>query len=150
MDRRDLVKSVIATGAGVLVAGTAPEAQAAVSASGVPRVVYHLSDLDKVQFVLGNIRNHIDGMGGADKVQIALVVHGPPLKSFRADAGNPPIKADVGRLKDAGVEFYACIHTMEGMKLTLADLLPGFAVADKGGVVKLAELQRQGWIYLRP
>src|SRR4029077_16318731 len=40
------------------------------------KVVYHLSDLDKVEFVMGNIRNHYNGMGGADKVTIALVVHG--------------------------------------------------------------------------
>ena len=148
MDRRDLVKSVVAAGAGALATSMVSEVRAA--ATGASMVVYHLSDLDKVQFVLGNIRNHIDGMGGPDKVTIALVVHGPPLKSFRADAGNPPIKSDVGKLKEIGVEFYACIHTMEGMKLTLTDLLPGFAVAEKGGVVKLAELQGQGWIYLRP
>jgi uncharacterized protein len=33
---------------------------------------------------------------------------------------------------------------------TLKDLLPGFAVAEKGGVVKLAEFQAQGYAYLRP
>lgn len=36
------------------------------------------------------------------------------------------------------------------MDLTLPDLLPGFAVAEKGGVVRLAELQAQGYICLRP
>src|ERR1700729_4252231 len=46
------------------------------------KVAYHLSDLDKVDFVLGNIRNHYNGMGGPDKVTIALVVHGPALKAF--------------------------------------------------------------------
>ena len=45
------------------------------------KVVYHLSDLDKVDFVLGNIRNHYAGMGGPDKVTIALVVHGPGAQS---------------------------------------------------------------------
>jgi len=39
---------------------------------------------------------------------------------------------------------------MRGMKISLDDLLPGFEVADKGGVVKLAELQADGWRYLRP
>jgi len=28
--------------------------------------------------------------------------------------------------------------------------LPGFRVAEKGGVVLLADLQAQGWVYLRP
>jgi len=30
------------------------------------KVVYHLNDLDKVSFVLGNIQNHLDGVGGPD------------------------------------------------------------------------------------
>ena len=33
---------------------------------------------------------------------------------------------------------------------TLKDLLPGFTVAERGGVVRLAELQSQGYVYLRP
>jgi intracellular sulfur oxidation DsrE/DsrF family protein len=39
---------------------------------------------------------------------------------------------------------------MEAQKLTLGDLLPGFVVAERGGVVTLAELQGQGFAYLRP
>src|SRR5262249_36244320 len=137
MDRRDAVKSVLAAGGGLLVAGGATSALATETA--VPRVVYHLSDLDKVGFVLGNLRNHIDGMGGPDGVQLAAVIHGPPLRLFKADTGNGDLKDKLAELVRERVAFFACIHTMEGMKLTLADLLPGFAVAEKGGVVKLAE-----------
>jgi intracellular sulfur oxidation DsrE/DsrF family protein len=36
------------------------------------------------------------------------------------------------------------------MKLSVADLLEGFAEVPEGGVVRLAALQSQGWIYLRP
>jgi intracellular sulfur oxidation DsrE/DsrF family protein len=39
---------------------------------------------------------------------------------------------------------------MRGQNVTLKDLLPGFAVAEKGGVVLIAELQGQGYAYLRP
>jgi uncharacterized protein len=34
--------------------------------------------------------------------------------------------------------------------VTLGDLLPGFVKADEGGVVRLAELQAEGYVYLRP
>jgi intracellular sulfur oxidation DsrE/DsrF family protein len=145
-DRRNIFKSAIAIGAGIFVTRAA-QAETVID---VPRVVYHLADLEKVAFVLGNIRNHIAGMGGHDKVKIALVVHGPALKAFRASSPNMAIKSDVGDAKSAGVELHACSHTMEAQKLTLGDLLPGFAVAEKGAVVKLAELQGQGWAYLRP
>jgi len=53
-------------------------------------------------------------------------------------------------LVKADVRLNACIHSMRGQNVTLKDLLPGFAVAEKGGVVLIAELQGQGYVYLRP
>jgi hypothetical protein len=152
MDRRNIFQSVLAIGSGMLAArvGAPALAETANGSTGVPRIAYHLADLEKVVFVLGNIRNHIDGMGGREHVRIALVVHGPALKAFRVNTPNLAIKSDVGDLRSAGVELHACRHTMDAQKLTLADLLPGFAVAEKGAVVKLAELQGEGWAYLRP
>ena len=152
MDRRNIFKSILAAGTAMFTARTASPAQAetASGAAGVPKVAYHLADLEKVAFVLGNIHNHIDGMGGRDKVRIALVVHGPALQAFRVNTPNRAIKSDVADARAAGVELHACRHTMDAQKLTLGDLLPGFAVAEQGAVVMLAELQGQGWAYLRP
>jgi intracellular sulfur oxidation DsrE/DsrF family protein len=152
MHRRNIFKSALAIGAGLFAARAASPARAETAgpAAGVPRVAYHLSDLEKVAFVLGNIRNHIEGVGGPDKVRIALVVHGSALTAFRAASPNVAVKSDVSELKGAGVELHACRHTMEAQKLRLGDLVPGFMVAEQGAVVKLAELQAQGWAYLRP
>ena len=151
MDRRSIFKSLVAIGAGIFATRSSPaRADTAPAAPGVPKVVYHLADLDKVAFVLGNIRNHIEGMGGPDKVQVALVVHGPALKAFRAATPNAALKSDVGTIRGSGVALVACRNTMEAQKLALDDLLPGFIVAQQGAVVRLAELQRGGWIYLRP
>ena len=131
---------------------TASRATAA-SESGSPgklKVVYHLADLDKVHFVLGNIQNHIDGVGGPDNVTIALVVHGPALRAFHAEQANWDIAHRIGVFSKAGVQLAACANTMIAQNVTLKDLLPGFISADKGGVVRLADLQSQGYLYLRP
>jgi intracellular sulfur oxidation DsrE/DsrF family protein len=114
------------------------------------KVVYHLSDFDKVPFVIGNIQNHFDGVGGPDHVTIALVVHGPALRAFQSTQAMPDLTQHVGRLSKAGLALAACGNTMRSQKIDLADLLPGFVVADKGGVVRIAELQSQGYLYLRP
>jgi len=114
------------------------------------KVVYHLSDFDKVPFVLGNIQNHFDGVGGPDHVTIALVVHGPALRAFQSAQATPDLAQHLGRLSKAGLALAACGNTMRAQKIGLADLLPGFIVADKGGVVRIAELQSQGYLYLRP
>ena len=114
------------------------------------KVVYHLNDLDKVSFVVGNIQNHLDGVGGPDNVTIALVVHGQALRAFHASSANPDLTRHIGQFSKAGLELAVCGNTMKSQKVGLADLLPGFVAADQGGVVRIAELQSQGYLYLRP
>ena len=81
-------------------------------AAGKLKVVYHLNDLDKVNFVLGNIENHFDGVGGPDHVTIALVVHGQALKAFHSASANPDVSKRVGQFSKAGLEMAACGNTM--------------------------------------
>lgn len=149
MDRRSLFGRGMLAAAGVF--GTKIPARAhTIDGPPVPKAVYHLSDIDKPMFVLGNMHNHLAGMGGPGTVTLALVVHGPPLMAFRRAANNDALKQAVGALAADGAALFACSNTMRGMDLTLEQLLPGFAAAERGGVVKIAELQSQGWAYLRP
>jgi hypothetical protein len=148
MRRRSLLQLALAlTPASLL----ATRAQAATPATpDAAKVAYHLSDLDKVDFVLGNIANHYNGMGGPENVTIALVIHGPALKAFHKANASPDVTKHAADYTKNGLQLHACINTMRGQNVTLEDLLPGFAVADKGGVVRLAQLQAQGYAYLRP
>lgn len=149
MERRNIFRAALAAAAGAWALGRGGGGTEAATPN-VSKVVYHLADLDKVTFVLGNIHNHFDGMGGPDRVTIALVVHGPALKAFHAADASQDLAAAVAGFSKAGMELAACINTMRSQKITLADLLPGFVTAEKGGVVRLAELQSQGYVYLRP
>jgi intracellular sulfur oxidation DsrE/DsrF family protein len=100
--------------------------------------------------VLGNIRNHFDGMGGPDKVTIVLVVHGPALKAFHAASAAAVVRQGLRTFTDAGLKLHACTNSMKAQGVTAQELLPGFVAADRGGVVLLAELQAQGYAYIRP
>ena len=71
------------------------------------KVAYHLSDIDKVAFVLGNIRNHYDGTDGA--VEIALVVHGPALAAFKTGACRVLIATDIAA---RGIDVEAVSHVI--------------------------------------
>ena len=142
--RRQSLKLALGAGVAALSAATARA-----DGEKPQRVVYHLADADKAPFVLGNLRNHIDGTKGR-QVTLACVVHGPALALMAAAHANPLNADDIKRLMTDGVVFHACAHTMDAMKLTLSDLLPGFQRADNGGVVLLADLQADGWAYLRP
>jgi len=150
MNRRSILWAALSSVGAAFAA--APRARAApeAAAPGGLKVVYHLSDLDRVNFVIGNIQNHLDGVGGPDKVTIALVVHGPALRAFHAASANPNLSRRVGQFSGAGLELAACGNTMKSQNVVLRDLLPGFVSADRGGVIRIAELQSQGYLYLRP
>ena len=149
MHRRSIVMGAF-TAAGALMAAAAQGARATAADTDKPKVVYHLCDLDKVAFVLGNIRNHFEGMGGPDKVTIELVVHGPALKAFHAASANADVTRRFGEFSKAGLAAQACGNTMKTQNVTLKGLLPGFGIAERGGVVRIAELQSAGYVYLRP
>jgi uncharacterized protein len=148
MHRRNLFQAAFASLGAAFATVAVSSAQAATPDK--TKVVYHLNDLDKVQFVIGNIENHFEGMGGPDKVTIALVVHGPALKAFHAASANPDVKGRLATFAKSGVELAACGNTMKSQKVTVNDLLPGFVSLERGGVVRIAELQGQGYVYLRP
>jgi intracellular sulfur oxidation DsrE/DsrF family protein len=114
------------------------------------KVVYHLSDQDKVGFVLGNIRNHIDGVGGPENVHIVLVAHGPAVKSFVDIDAVDKTRAAVKQLQAEGVEIDVCANTLKAFGLKLDEMLPGLVEAKSGGVVRIAELEGEGYVYIRP
>jgi len=149
MHRRNMLWGVFSAFGAALAATRAAATTEAPPATKL-KVVYHLNDLDKVSFVVGNIQNHLDGVGGPDHVTIALVIHGQALRAFHTSSANPDLSRRVGQISKAGIEIAACGNTMKSQNIALADLLPGFIAADRGGVVRIAELQSQGYLYLRP
>jgi uncharacterized protein len=149
MHRRGLLWGVVSA-IGAAFAASRAKATTEAPPAGKLKVVYHLNDLDKVNFVLGNIQNHFDGVGGPDNVTIALVIHGQALKAFHSASANPDVTKRVGQFAKAGLELAACGNSMKSQNVTVKELLPGFVAADRGGVVRIAELQAQGYLYLRP
>lgn len=113
-------------------------------------VVYHVSEAEKVPFVLGNIQNHIDGVGGPENVHIVLVAHGPAVNAFTDIEATEKVRNGLAKLKGEGVDLDMCGNTLKGFNLTMDDLVPGFVLVPEGGVTKIAELQSKGYVYIRP
>lgn len=113
------------------------------------RVVMHLnSDDEKVQrALLGNVRNLYEAVG-RDQLRVEVVAHGAGLKLLtRKDSTLAQELADLkGRF---GVEFTACSNTMKKMGLQRDDLVEQ---VDRTvpAMVRLMELQEQGWAYIKP
>ena len=122
----------------------------AVGTSQAPhRVVMHLNSGDeKVQRgALNNIR-HLYQEVGREDLRVELVVHGAGLTLLTKK--DSTLAAELAQLKTAyDVEFTACSNTMKAMNLTLRDLVEQ---VDRTvpAMVRLMELQEQGWAYIKP
>ncbi len=117
------------------------------------RIVYQVDDpgADKARFVLNNISNHVKGVGGFKNIEaLELVVFGPALKEFVKKGLDPEIGRALEALQVQGAVFGACGNTMKGMNVTLEQLAPGAKALPQGGVVRVMELQEQGFSYIRP
>jgi hypothetical protein len=117
------------------------------------KIVYQLSDagVDKAKFVLGNIRNHAAGVGGWQNIEaLELVVFGPALKSFVQGSMDPALMQMLDALQMQGMIFGACGNTMKNFSITADQLPPKSHILPQGGVVRIMELQEQGYSYLRP
>ena len=87
-----------------------------------------------------------------EKVSIEIVTFGPGLHMLRDDTS--PVKARIKSIKEANpaITFKACGNTQENMhKAENKDipLIPEATVV-KSGVVRVMQLQEQGWSYVKP
>ena len=97
-----------------------------------------------------NVEEYYKGRG--EKVEIEIVAFGAGLHMLREDTS--PVKNRIKAILETrpSISFKACSNTRENMHRAenkQIPLLPQVAVV-KSGVVRLMELQEQGWSYIRP
>lgn len=114
------------------------------------RYVLHISDMDpsKQELILNNARNLLDAYPPGE-VEVEIVAYGPGLRLMFADNVNAK---RIDSLSQSGVKFSACGNTLKGMAKLLGDepkLAPAAQVVP-GGIVRIGELVKQGYIYVKP
>lgn len=115
------------------------------------KIFYHFNEADpkRASAVLTNIQNHVDVVGWENIEALELVAHGPGLRPFLAKTIDPEVKGKLERLLAGGLQVGACQITMARQNIKLEDLIQGLA-AIPSGVVRVMELQEQGYTYIRP
>jgi uncharacterized protein len=87
-----------------------------------------------------------------EKVTIEVVTFGPGLHMLRDDSS--PVKARIKAIAEStpAISFEACGNTRENMSKAENKEIPLIpeATVVKSGVVRVMELQEQGWTYVRP
>jgi uncharacterized protein len=95
-----------------------------------------------------NMKKFYQGQG--EKVEIEFVAFGGGLKMMRRDTS--PVKDRLAAMSHQGVTFSGCGNTLANQSRQeekSLELLPEAQVVPTG-VVRITELQEQGWTYLRP
>jgi intracellular sulfur oxidation DsrE/DsrF family protein len=97
-----------------------------------------------------NVEQYYKSRG--EPVEIEVVAFGPGLHMLRDDTS--PVKSRLQKLTEAGsvISFKACGNTRENMGRSEKKTIPLISQASVvgSGVVRLMELQEQGWAYVRP
>ena len=87
-----------------------------------------------------------------ESVDLDIVTYGPGLNMLRADTS--PVKDRIKSMAESrpSVSFKACGNTQENMAKTENKQIPLLSQASvvRSGVVRVMELQEQGWSYVRP
>lgn len=97
-----------------------------------------------------NVEQHYKSIG--EKVQIEIVTFGPGLNMLRDDTS--PVKDRIKSLAETSrsISFSACDNTRANMSRSEKKEVPLVSQATivSSGVVRVMELQEQGWSYVRP
>lgn len=108
-----------------------------------------------MNLALNNATNVIEYYRGkGESVDVELVTYGPGLNMLRDDTS--PVKDRIRHIKDLAfpgkIRFSACGNTRKGMEKKEGHAIPILPEATEvpSGVVRLMELQEQGWSYVRP
>jgi intracellular sulfur oxidation DsrE/DsrF family protein len=83
---------------------------------------------------------------GKGNSEIEIVAIGPGLNMLKSES---KVTDRIGQALDMSIDVVACGETMHAMKLTKNDLIGGVRVVP-GGLIEIANKQREGWIYYRP
>ena len=114
------------------------------------RIVLQISDPDPFkQTLVLNVATNLIKHYGPDKVDVEIVAFGPGLRlMFKDNVNSGRIKG----LTSSGVRFAACENTIAGMtkKLGHAPELHSDAVTVSAGVVRIIDLQNQGFKLIKP
>jgi intracellular sulfur oxidation DsrE/DsrF family protein len=113
------------------------------------KVVLHLdSDKDRrLRLTLNNMKNLLASVEGRP-IEGAVVVNGPGAQQVTAsmDMG---LSEMVTELAAEGVCFFVCNNSLTQFHIEKEELHPAFKVT-RAGILKLVELQRDGYAYVKP
>jgi len=113
------------------------------------KLVVQISSADPKTWdvALNNVDNLVAALG-RDNIDLKVVAYGPGLGVYKKTGATAARFAKM-KQEDPTLDFLACGVTMKKMKLTEKDLVPEITKIPSG-IVRIVELEEQGYSYVRP
>jgi intracellular sulfur oxidation DsrE/DsrF family protein len=143
-------RSIFLVVSSLLLIAAAPSALAEDKSQTEYKYVLHIDDMDpsKQELILNNAQNLLDAYPPGE-VEVEIVAYGPGLRLMFAENVNA---RRIDSLSQSGVKFTACGNTLKGMAKQLGEepKLNPVATVVPGGIVRIGQLVKQGYIYIKP
>ena len=114
------------------------------------KYMLQLSDMDpsKQELIL-NVASNLLSAYPPGQVEVEIVTFGPGLRLLFADN---VYKKRIDSLAQSGVKFSGCVNTLRGMTKQLGEepKINPVAKMFPAGVVRIGELSKQGYVYVKP
>ena len=136
-----------------LLAGCAQYAPREMAENGYhkQKVVYHINDASVAAAALRNIKNHLNAVGDKN-ADVVVVTHGKGidflLEGYQTKDGKS-LDDMVQALVNRGVKFDVCNNTLKGRHINKESVNLNAKVVPSG-VATVAELESQGYVYVKP
>jgi intracellular sulfur oxidation DsrE/DsrF family protein len=146
-----MIAVLLVTGSLFVVAAGQP----ALADGKIHYLAIHVDDNDKGKMNMAlnnaaNVTKYYEAKG--ETVNIEIVAYGPGLHMLRADTSPVKDRIEAMSLQHENLSFSACGNTKARMSKKAGAEIPILeeATVVTSGVVRLMELQEEGWTYIRP
>ena len=146
-----MIAALLVTGSLFVVASGHP----ALAEGKVHYLAIHVDDNDKAKMNIAlnnaaNVTKYYEAKG--ETVKIEIVAYGPGLHMLRKDTSPVKSRIEAMSLQHENLSFSACGNTKARMSKKEGAEIPILEEATivTSGVVRLMELQEEGWTYIRP
>ncbi|KJC55713.1 hypothetical protein UP10_38605 [Bradyrhizobium sp. LTSPM299] len=134
---------------------TAPALKRDTSAEKAHRLILQVNSNEPAMMNLAlnnavNVAQYYRDRG--EKVSIEVITFGPGLHMLREDTSPVKARIETLALSTPEISFKACSNTQENMRKAENKDIPLIPQAQlvKSGIVRVMELQEQGWSYVKP
>jgi intracellular sulfur oxidation DsrE/DsrF family protein len=144
------LRSIFLAASSLLLISAATPALSAGPGGVENKYVMQISDMDpdKQERILNNARNVLDAYPPGE-VEVEIVAYGPGLRLLFDSNVNAK---RIDSLAQSGVKFSACGNTLKGIAKQTGETpkLNPSATIVPAGVVRIGELSKQGYVYIKP